>query len=269
MTAGRRILILAPHPDDEVVGCAIAARRAIAEGAKLFVLYLTTGLPERGLLWPWARGGHGARVERRRSEALTAADLLGLVPAGFADWPARSLKAHLDEAAALIDGAVRRHRVDTVWAPAYEGGHQDHDAVNLLAARLAARLAVREFAEYHNAGGRVRSQGFIAANGTERLLELTPEERDLKRRALALYRSERGNLAHIECEVESLRPLARYDYRAPPHPGTLFWARFQWVPFRHPRIDFDAPAEVYAVLAAFARRDLRDAADCGALRDTA
>ena len=64
-----RILILAPHPDDEVVGCCAAIGRARAAGARVFVLTLTTGVPERALLWPWQRPGHPLRVERRRAEA--------------------------------------------------------------------------------------------------------------------------------------------------------------------------------------------------------
>src|SRR5205823_9796815 len=51
----RRILVLAPHPDDEIVACGIAALRARAAGAQVFVLYLTTGVPVRGVLWPWQR----------------------------------------------------------------------------------------------------------------------------------------------------------------------------------------------------------------------
>ena len=246
----RRILILAPHPDDEVVGCAIAARRALAGGAAISVLFLTTGVPPR------ARRGsaasHDRRIARRREEARAACELLSFAPAGFLSWPARTLKAHLAEALAIIEAAIARERIDALWAPAYEGGHQDHDATNLLAARFGARLPVWEFAEYHRAGGRTTTQGFIAANGTESLIGLAPEEARLKRRALALYASERGNLAHIRCEREALRPLASYDYTAPPHGGRLFWTRFQWVPFRHRRIDFDRPEEVYRTLSDFA-----------------
>jgi len=250
--AARRILVLAPHPDDEIVGCAIAARRAIAAGARVFVLYLTTGVPARELLWPWQRAGHGARVARRRAEALAAARLLGLAPLGFQEWPARSLKSHLAEAHALIEAALRAENIDALWTPAWEGGHQDHDVASFLASRFAGRTAVREFAEYHFAGGRVRSQSFIATTPGAERLRLDEEERALKRAALALYRSERGNLAHIACAQEELRPLAAYDYAAPPHRGRLFWTRFHWVPFRHPRIDFERPQAVRDALAAFA-----------------
>ena len=51
--------------------------------------------------------------------------------------------------------------------------------------------------------------------------------------------------------AEALRPLAPYDYGAPPHPGRLWYARFQWVPFRHPQVDFTRPADVYAAFATY------------------
>jgi len=250
---GRRVLILIPHPDDEVVGCAIAARRARADGATLWGLYLTTGIPSRDLLWPWQRRGYEVRVERRRREAAIAANAIGISPVGFRDWPSRTLKTHLDEASALIDVAVRDRAIDEIWTPAWEGAHQDHDAANCLASLLRERLRIVEYAEYNLAGGQVHSQVFADANGSEQILDLTPAESQFKRELLALYRSERSNLRHIRTERESLRPLARYDYGAAPHTGPLFWQRFQWVPFRHPRVDFDRPETVRETLAAWAR----------------
>ena len=45
--AAPRVLILAPHPDDEVVACGLATIRARAAGTPVFVLYLTSGVPPR------------------------------------------------------------------------------------------------------------------------------------------------------------------------------------------------------------------------------
>ena len=252
MTAPTRILILVPHPDDEVVGCGIAARREALRGKHVLALYLTTGVPERQLLWPWQRRHYEALVAARRAEAEAAAELLGIIPAGFQDVPARTLKSHLALSLARIERTLAAERIAELWTPAFEGGHQDHDATNLLASRLRHRLPVIEFAEYHAAGGRAESQRFLAPCGDERHLVLAAAEAALKRQALALYRSERRNLAHVRCERECLRPLAPYDYASAPHAGRLFYARFQWVPFRHPRIDFDPPGRVYSALARFA-----------------
>ena len=76
------------------------------------------------------------------------------------------------------------------------------------------------------------------------MIELTDAERELKQKVLALYVSEKSNLNYVKTDRESYRPLAAYDYTKPPHPEKLWYTRFQWVPFRHPRVDFTKPAEV-------------------------
>ncbi len=251
---GRRILLLAPHPDDEAVGCAASIRRARDRGATVYALYLTTGVPAVDRLWPWQRRGYEARVARRRREAEAAAALLGIEPSGFHARPSRTLRTHLDAARAEIERAIGRHGIDMLWTPAWEGAHQDHDAANLLAATFRDRVAVWEFAEYNFAGGVIRSQTFIGEHGGEEILRLDPAAATSKRAVLALYLSERGNIGHIRLEQESLRPLPAHDYSRPPHPGRLFWERFQWVPFRHPRVDFEPAAAVYPALAAWAKQ---------------
>jgi N-acetylglucosamine malate deacetylase 1 len=252
--AARRILVLAPHPDDEIVACGIAAMRARAAGSRVFVLYLTTGVPQRGALWPWQRPAHDARRCRRRAEALAAADLLGLEPAGFRDVPARRLRCGLDAAARDITAAIAACAAQALWVPAFEGAHQDHDAANALAAALAGGLPVCEFAAYNFAGGRVRANCFPAALGGEVVIDAAPAEARRKRQALACYVSERANLKHVgpgDGLREVCRPLPAHDYGAPPHPGRLFRERFHWVPLRHPRIDFDRSAEIYRDIAAW------------------
>lgn len=248
LTRSRRILILAPHPDDEIVACGIAARRARAEGARVFVCYLTTGVPPRELLWPWRRADYDAHIARRRGEALAVAELIGLDPAGFLDIPSRRLIARLDEARTALDRALAETGADRLWVPAFEGAHQDHDAANALAASVNGRVSVWEFAAYNYASGEVGSNRFADTRGGEVKSRLNHDEAALKRQALGLYASERGNLAHIQVVAEACRPLPRRDYAVPPHPGKLFRERFHWVPLRHPRIDFTPSAEIYSVL---------------------
>lgn len=247
---GRRILVLIPHPDDEVVGCCAAIGRAREAGSEVFALYVTTGVPQPPAPWRWR---YPARVRRRREEAKRAAALLGIAPVAFHDVPGRTLKAHLAEARDSVIATMADCGADAVWVPAYEGGHQDHDAANALGWALGDRVAVCEFAEYNFAGGAVRSQAFPETLGAEHEIRLTAQEAELKRKALTIYGSEKGNLSHVEAARECLRPLATYDYTRPPHEGRLFYERFHWVPFRHPRIDFTRPSDVCAVLGAFQR----------------
>lgn len=248
---GRRILLLVPHPDDEVVGCAAAIGRAQAQGAKIFALYLTDGCLARETLWPWQRSNHEAHVARRRAEAESAAAPLGLAPVGWATRATRRLWRELPRVHAEMRAAIAACAPDQIWLPAYEGGNPDHDALNALGRLFTDDLSVVEFAEYNFCGGKTRAQQFPFPDGSEHTIRLTLEERERKCGLLRHYASERQNLNYVGIDCECFRPLAAYDYSRPPHPGILWYARFQWVPFRHPRVDFTKPDEVSMAIGAY------------------
>lgn len=79
-----RILILAPHPDDEAIGCAGIIQQALSVGADVHVAYLTNGdhneiafiVYEKRLV---IRKGEFIHMgKQRRREAITAMKFLGL-----------------------------------------------------------------------------------------------------------------------------------------------------------------------------------------------
>lgn len=251
MVFGRKILILVPHPDDEVVACAAAIGRAQKEGADIYALYLTHGCIARNEMWPWERKHYTAAVTRRQMEAKQVAAGLRITPAGWSQRPARHLWRDMENVTHEIEEAIARHRIDQLWTPAYEGGNPDHDALNAICQLFIGRVSVLEFAEYNFKGGVACSHTFPDENGTEKRLMLTPEERLRKKHAIKLYASEQKNLGYVEMVRECYRPLAEYAYSRPPHEGTLWYARFQWVPFRHPRVDFTKPEEVSSAITRF------------------
>lgn len=250
---GPRILLLSPHPDDEVVGAAAAIGRARAAGSVVFVAHLTTGVPSPDTLWPWERGRHGERVATRWEEAKAAAAMLGIEIVSLSPRPTRSLRHALVEAGSEVRDLIDRLAITTLWVPAYEGGHADHDAANALASTFIGRVSVFEFPEYNFLGGRVRSQRFVSPRATDIEIALSDAESRTKKRLLALYASERGNLGYVGVDREAIRPLIPYDYAQPPHTGRPFYRRFAWVPFTHPRIDSTRPDEVSADIAAYLR----------------
>ena len=238
-----------------MVACCAAIGRAEAAGARVSLLFLTHGCVDQATMWPWARQRYAAVVARRLAEAELAAAQLGVTVAGWSSRPARHLWRQLPAAEQEIRAAVAAVAADQLWVPAFEGGNPDHDGVSAIASRLAAEgLGVLEFAEYNLAGGAANSHAFPAPNGTETVLALTAAEQAAKRAALALYASERGNLGYVGARREAFRPLAAYDYGRPPHPGKLWYARFQWAPFRHPAVDFTQPADVTREIANYLGR---------------
>lgn len=248
---GKRILILVPHPDDEIVACGATLGRAKTEGAEIYALYLTHGCIDAATLWPWQRKKHKNFVATRRAEAHKVADFLEITPIGWSSRSARHLWNELPQVYGEIQTAITAHDIDQLWVPAYEGGNPDHDGLNAVGKLFAQQISVLEFAEYNFSGGKTRSQEFPHPNGTEQIVTLTSAEQNKKRAALTLYKSEQQNLNYVDVQRECYRPLAIYDYNCPPHEGPLWYARFQWVPFRHPRVDFTKPSEVSAAITAF------------------
>jgi LmbE family N-acetylglucosaminyl deacetylase len=70
---GQRILVVAPHPDDEALGCGGTMMQHVAIGDSVHVLTVTDG--------GRSRAGHLSRdimVQTRRSEAQAASDFIGV-----------------------------------------------------------------------------------------------------------------------------------------------------------------------------------------------
>jgi LmbE family N-acetylglucosaminyl deacetylase len=248
---GKRILVLVAHPDDEVVACAASVARARSNGATVSALYLTDGCIPKESLWRWQRKHHADFVVIRRAEAEAAATALGLLPVGWGNRSARELWQQLPAVFKEVECAIARYRPDQIWVPAYEGGNPDHDALNAIGFKLKPRLSVLEFAEYNFFGGEVRSHDFISTDDTAHTFALTLIERSTKKALLEIYASEASNLSSLGIEQESFRPLASYNYAHPPHQGTMWYTRFQWVPFKHPRVDFTHPCEVSKAIVSF------------------
>jgi LmbE family N-acetylglucosaminyl deacetylase len=138
ITGGGPILVLAPHPDDDVLGCGGLIAACAAAGAPAHVAYLTDG--RRSHLgapdWPADR-----LSAARRKEAIDAAKLLGLAPEALTFAPNR-------DGALLFDARARRrtrnalselisgHRVARVFATWIRDPHPDHVATALLARAL-------------------------------------------------------------------------------------------------------------------------------------
>jgi LmbE family N-acetylglucosaminyl deacetylase len=174
--SGERVLIVAPHPDDEILCCAGFAQRAIASGARVGIVWITSGdafeldaaLVERTLL-------PGHKVMRklatdRMQEANAAAGQLGIAPTDrwflgypdrgirrlLTDFYARPYTSHYTGAAAVpYDNALAprspyegrllerdlvavldRVRPTLVLAPSPLDRHSDHAAIGELVRRL-------------------------------------------------------------------------------------------------------------------------------------
>lgn len=122
---GGRILVLAAHPDDEVLGAGgtIALNVGRAEAVRIWIA--TDGAGQEGIDPADAR----AYGVRRREEARRAAESLGLEPPRFGSLPDRELSKRSGELATLVGALIEEFRPDLVFCPSPVEIHPDHRAL--------------------------------------------------------------------------------------------------------------------------------------------
>ena len=137
------ILVLAPHPDDEVLGCGGIIKRYSEEGQNVYVLILTRGTPKMY---------SDDRIARGRTQALQAHAIMGVKETFFFDYPAPELD--MVSVAAISDsisGLISKLSVDVLFIP-YRGDiHIDHTVVfnaALVAARPVGVYTVKKIYAY-------------------------------------------------------------------------------------------------------------------------
>ena len=67
----------------------------------------------------------------------------------FQNIPTRTLKEFITDTFNKIKKIVDSKDIDTIFCPAYEGGHQDHDVSNFICSKFLNECKIFEFAEYN------------------------------------------------------------------------------------------------------------------------
>ena len=148
VSAQTRLLVVAPHPDDETLGCGLLIQQVLASGGAVRVMLLTDGdnnpWPQRYIerrlrINGVARQRWGAR---RRQEVIRAMAQLGLPatalhPMGWLDMGiTQRLRDDTPGAIAAMREVVQAFQPSVVCCPALGDSHPDHGAAHVLC-RLA------------------------------------------------------------------------------------------------------------------------------------
>ena len=143
------VLVLAPHPDDESLGCGGLIATACASGMPPVVVILTDGCRSH----PNSRTHPAERLRQlRESETMAAAKHLGLpeeriVFMGFADAAAPVAGPRFDDAVTALTMLIRDYGCPTVLTTWRHDPHCDHAAAAAIAA-AACRITGAELFAY-------------------------------------------------------------------------------------------------------------------------
>jgi LmbE family N-acetylglucosaminyl deacetylase len=208
--ANDRVLIVAPHPDDESLCCGGLIRRALTSGGRVAIVWITSGdafeldamVVERTLR-PRAAGLERLAV-MRMSEARSAAARLGVATSNqfFLGYPDRGLRQllthkervfqsrytaadHVPYAGTVAQGSaytgsnmerdlssvIAKFKPTLVFAPGTADVHPDHRATSELVTRVLAPLQRLDIARYWVVHG---GEGWPVPGGLHRELRQTP-----------------------------------------------------------------------------------------------
>jgi len=136
-----KILVLAPHPDDDVLGCGGTILNHTQKGDEVFVVFLTSG----------DAGDLSISKEElatiRKKEAQEAAKVLGVKNLIFLDIPDGQIEYGQPHLVQLIE-TIRKIQPDIVYMPHAKEAHRDHANTFILGYEAIIRAGANSFQEY-------------------------------------------------------------------------------------------------------------------------
>ena len=198
------VLIIAPHPDDEVLGCGGTIAKRAEQGHSVFVCVVT-------------KGGeplfHEKDVEKVRSECREADRLLGVKDTFFLDYPA----VRLEEVPRYLlnDGilkAVQSVKPDEVYIP-HRGDMQLDHKIIVDAAMVALRPKYEHVIQRIYAYETLSETGWDLPNAVNEFLptvyENVTETLEKKLAAMRVFQSQLAEFPAAR-SLEAVEALAKY-----------------------------------------------------------
>lgn len=228
-------LFLFAHQDDEY-GVYPLLERLASGGEAIEVIYLTSGTLD------------GQKSTRRNGESRKVLTRLGISESDIyflgtdLGLPDGRLYQHVERAAqAVLEYLATKEKPTRIFSPAWEGGHQDHDATHVVACYLARVFACvddsRQFPLYHGRGlpGSLwHTFSPLPENGTVEAMRISWQQRLRYLRYCLLYRSQWRTwiglypmyaLNLLTSGRQLLQPLRLERLREAPHPGRRLYER--------------------------------------------
>jgi LmbE family N-acetylglucosaminyl deacetylase len=136
-------MVIAPHPDDEALGCGGAVCLHRRNSADVRVVFLTSG--ERGI--PGTLEEDARRI--REAEAADAGQVLDVGQIAFLRLPDLDVAGQIGHGAEQLGQILREYRPHFVYLPHPDDGHVDHQAcLPLVRAALSGQAELPELRLY-------------------------------------------------------------------------------------------------------------------------
>lgn len=234
-SAQTRLLVVAPHPDDETIATGLLIQQVLAAGGEVRILLLTAGdnnpWPQR---WLERRVWIGAADRRRwgrhrHSELLQALQCLGVPTSALQTlgWPDMGVTDLLLQttatAVSTVAAAIDQFRPGLIALPALDDRHPDHGSAHVLVRLALAGQSHPPRLLAYLVHGHAQDDGFIEIHGSA-------AQATNKRKALAAHRSQMA-LSSRRLRRLATMPERYLDLSALPaaSSSTLPWQPPRWL----------------------------------------
>ena len=120
----KTIMVFAPHPDDELIGCGGSLAKHASKEKRIIVVYMTSGEASK----TFTNKKELART--RETESAKGAKVLGFVSTVYLREPDGSLKVNEKIVNNVLD-IINKEKPNIIYLP-YKNGHKDHKTTNKI-----------------------------------------------------------------------------------------------------------------------------------------
>jgi LmbE family N-acetylglucosaminyl deacetylase len=196
-----KILIFAPHPDDEVLGCGGTILKHSRKGDKVYLCVITKAYtPE------WSK----EFIENRPKEVAEVARILGIRKTFFLDFPTAKLDTiSQKELNASILKVIGEVGPEIIFLPHGGDIHKDHRLVfeaGLVATKPSNKTSVKRILCYETLSE--TEQGKVLKEFSPNIYEDISKEIKKKIEAMKVYKSEIKKFPHPR-SLEMIKVLAK------------------------------------------------------------
>ena len=199
----RRVLVIAPHPDDEVLGCGGTVAKHVQIGDEVYLCIVTKAYPPE---WPEAEMGD------RKGEVLDASQILGIKKTYFLDLPTVKLDTiPQKELNDLITQTVNEVQPEVVYIPHKGDVNKDHGLVfdaAMVAIRPRPGSLIKRVLSYETLSETEWAAPFMENVFIPNVYVDISETLEVKLKAMSEYRSELKEFPHPR-SPEAISALAK------------------------------------------------------------
>ncbi|RST72565.1 PIG-L family deacetylase [Siminovitchia acidinfaciens] len=212
------VLVIAAHPDDDVIGLGTILYRHSKNNDNIKVVFVTNGSRGNGASWRVKVNESKRRSEVRFREAVQALSLINIPKENIfcLGYPDGGTQRYLKNMSEDIQTLILKFNPGRIYVHCIEGGHLDHDMTSYVVKFICSKIGysnVFEWTEYHPkqplGSQHVKFLPSYSSKQKEIKVDISEEERNLKRKMLAFHHSQ--DVEKIYLQGEAIRQANTFE----------------------------------------------------------